>query len=206
MKYGETLQQRSIPLWESCNKVPYFRASKLNVLTGHATPDNIDYNDIKHLIKVRTTHGQGQPKAIPGSDNETKAFHAFEDELYHELRDQHQRIDLFVQSKAGEVGRRLGKYLESLRRSIVLIPILRSPFRQANCTLGASELPCRPPNNTHQAFGEIFQAGGGCFKVGLRCEILRTEGPRSFNLAEPEKKYSPSHVLLEHNVWLSRSC
>lgn len=87
MKYGDSLQQRSIPLWESYN---------------------VDYNDIKHLIKVRTTKGQGQAKAIPGSDNETKAFHPFEDELYHELRDQHQRIDLFVQSKAGEVGRRLG--------------------------------------------------------------------------------------------------
>lgn len=86
MKYGETLQQRSIPLWESYN---------------------VDYNDIKHLIKVHTTQGQGQAKSIPGSDNETKAFLAFEDELYRELRDQHQRIDLFVQSKAGEVGRRL---------------------------------------------------------------------------------------------------
>lgn len=78
------------------------------VLKGHATPDNIDYNDIKHLIKARTTQGQSQAKAIPGSDNETKAFHAFEDELYCELRDQHQRIDLFVQSKAGEIARRLG--------------------------------------------------------------------------------------------------
>ncbi|KAF6224134.1 hypothetical protein HO133_010708 [Letharia lupina] len=86
MKYGETFQQRSIPLWENYN---------------------VDYNDIKHLIKVRTTQGQGQAKAIPGSDSETKAFHAFEDELYRELRDQHQRIDLFVQSKAGEVGRKL---------------------------------------------------------------------------------------------------
>ena len=85
------------------------------LLNGHATPDNIDYNDIKHLIKVRTTRGQGQAKPIPGTDNETKSFHAFEDELYRELRDQHQRIDLFVQSKAGEVGRRLGVYLESPR-------------------------------------------------------------------------------------------
>ena len=83
------------------------------MLIGHATPDNVDYNDIKHLIKVRTSQGQGQARAIPGSDNETKAFHAFEDEMYRELCDQHQRIDLFVKSKSGEVGRRLGTYHES---------------------------------------------------------------------------------------------
>ena len=84
------------------------------VLNGHATSDNVDYNDIKHLIKVRTTQAQGQAKAIPGSDNESRAFHAFEDELYRELRDQHQRIDLFVQSKSGEIIRRLGTSLVCL--------------------------------------------------------------------------------------------
>ncbi|CAD6589745.1 MAG: hypothetical protein ASARMPRED_004190 [Alectoria sarmentosa] len=107
MKYGESLQQRSIPLWASCEENSLLRRPRFEVLSSHATPDNVDYNDIKHLIKVRTTHGQGHAKAIPGCDNETKASHAFQDELYHELRDQHQRIDLFVQSKAGEVGRRL---------------------------------------------------------------------------------------------------
>lgn len=128
MKYGDSLQQRSIPLWESCKKNPRLRTPKYKVLSGHATPDNVDYNDIKHLIKVRTTKGQGQAKAIPGSDNETKAFHPFEDELYHELRDQHQRIDLFVQSKAGEVGRRLGLYLESPRGDALLILLLHRSF------------------------------------------------------------------------------
>ena len=108
MKYGETLQQRSIPLWESCELNALDRWFQLDLLTGHATPDNVDYNDIKHLIKVRTTHGQGQARTIPGSNNEAKAFQAFEDELYNELKEQHQRIDLFVQSKAGEIARRLG--------------------------------------------------------------------------------------------------
>lgn len=121
MKYGETFQQRSIPLWENCEKNPLLCRPKSEVLNGHATPDNVDYNDIKHLIKVRTTQGQGQAKAIPGSDSETKAFHAFEDELYRELRDQHQRIDLFVQSKAGEVGRKLGTYLEPSHGDVLLI-------------------------------------------------------------------------------------
>lgn len=70
--------------------------------------DNIDYNDIKRLIKVHTTKGQAEAIAIPGKDNEAKALQKFEDELYVELREQHQRIDLFVQSKSGEITRRLG--------------------------------------------------------------------------------------------------
>ena len=76
-------------------------------LICHTTPDNIDYNDIKQLIKVRTSYGQGQAKSIPGSNSETKASEAFAKELYMELRGQHQRIDDFVQSKAGEIARRL---------------------------------------------------------------------------------------------------
>lgn len=86
MKYGDTLPQRSIPLWENYN---------------------VDYNDIKYLIKAHTTRGQAQAVTIPGKDNETKALQKFEDKLYAELWEQHQRIDLFVQSKAGEITRRL---------------------------------------------------------------------------------------------------
>ena len=115
MKYGDTLLHRSIPLWETCKSSPLLLDSQWRHLSGHATPDNVDYNDIKRLIKVRTTHGQGQPKAIPGSDNEAKQLQAFESELYKELREQHQRIDLFVQSKAGEITRRLGKSNHSMQ-------------------------------------------------------------------------------------------
>ncbi|KAL9035412.1 MAG: hypothetical protein Q9180_004876 [Flavoplaca navasiana] len=86
MKYGETLHQRSIPEW-----VNY----------------NVDYNDLKRLIKTRTTRGQGEALSIPGHGNQAKALKAFENEFYRELHDQHQRVDLFVQSKSGEISRRL---------------------------------------------------------------------------------------------------
>lgn len=108
MKYGDTLKQRSIPLWENCEWKPLLYSSQWHTLIGHATPDNVDYNDIKRLIKVRTTYGQGQAKAIPGSNTQAKQLQEFECELYGELWEQHQRIDLFVQSKAGEIARRLG--------------------------------------------------------------------------------------------------
>ncbi|KAI9873773.1 MAG: hypothetical protein M1830_010614, partial [Pleopsidium flavum] len=86
MKYGATLQQRSIPEWGAYN---------------------LDYNEIKNLIKVRTTRDQAQAISIPGQENEGNGLQEFENELYAELREQHQRIDLFVQSKSGEIKRKL---------------------------------------------------------------------------------------------------
>ncbi|KAL8909763.1 MAG: hypothetical protein Q9207_000073 [Kuettlingeria erythrocarpa] len=86
MKYGQTFQQLSIPGWEHYN---------------------VDYNDLKSLIRRRTTRGQGEALTIPGHANEAKALQAFEDEFFFQLVDQHQRVDLFVQSKAGEINRRL---------------------------------------------------------------------------------------------------
>ncbi|KAL9002076.1 MAG: hypothetical protein Q9188_004968, partial [Gyalolechia gomerana] len=68
---------------------------------------NVDYNDLKRLIKIRTTRGQGEALTIPGHQNEARSLQAFENEFFAELVDQHQRVDLFVQSKAGEINRRL---------------------------------------------------------------------------------------------------
>lgn len=109
MKYGDTLQQRSIPQWETRKAIP-FLCLKISDFVD-ATLDNVDYNDIKHLIKIRTTNRQvqGQAQTIPGSDNEAKALSRFEEELYAELKEQHQRVTLFVQCKAGEIDRRLSE-------------------------------------------------------------------------------------------------
>jgi hypothetical protein len=81
------------------------------LIVDEASLDNIDYNEIKHLIKVRTTKDQAQSITVPGHENEARALQDFEDELYNELRQQHQRIDLFVQSKSGEIARRLSVFL-----------------------------------------------------------------------------------------------
>lgn len=44
---------------------------------------------------------------MPGCDDDKPQ--AFENDLYHILEEQHQRIDLFVKSKAREIQHRLGK-------------------------------------------------------------------------------------------------
>ncbi|KAM0715468.1 hypothetical protein Q7P37_008966 [Cladosporium fusiforme] len=92
MKYGQTLRQRSIPAWSAYN---------------------IDYDDIKHFIKERTTPGKGKTVAVPGrSDDKAESF---EQDLYHILEEQHQRIDLFVKSKAREIQHRLDDAKKRLR-------------------------------------------------------------------------------------------
>ncbi|KAK4549662.1 hypothetical protein LTR36_004963 [Oleoguttula mirabilis] len=96
MKYGETLRQRSIPAWSH---------------------HNIDYDDIKHLIKEQTTAGQGKTISIPGRSDEK--LQLFENSLFAILADQHNRIDLFVRSKAGEIRRRLDHSRKQLKQNSV---------------------------------------------------------------------------------------
>lgn len=68
-------------------------------------PDNIDYNSLKHHIKVHTTRDQATAIAIPGRQD--TALGRFENDLYAELCRQHDRVNLFVTSKADEIARRL---------------------------------------------------------------------------------------------------
>jgi hypothetical protein len=70
--------------------------------------DNVDYDDLKHLIKEHTTPGNGKAVAIPGQHDED-AQH-FDDELFALLLEQHDRINLFIKSKSGEIERRLGQW------------------------------------------------------------------------------------------------
>ncbi|KAF2864133.1 hypothetical protein K470DRAFT_209144 [Piedraia hortae CBS 480.64] len=81
MKYGDTLRQRSIPAWSH---------------------HNIDYDDIKHMIKQQTADNRS--RVIPGCTDVAGA--EFEEQLFDVLVAQHERIYLFVKSKAGEIRRR----------------------------------------------------------------------------------------------------
>ncbi|KAH8902373.1 SPX-domain-containing protein [Coniochaeta sp. PMI_546] len=84
MKYGQNFEKESVPEWSL---------------------HNIDYNSLKHHIKVHTTRDQASAIAIPGHSD--TALSKFEDELFLELCRQHDRVDLFVSSKANELSRRL---------------------------------------------------------------------------------------------------
>ncbi|KAA8574470.1 hypothetical protein EYC84_005930 [Monilinia fructicola] len=90
MKYGQKFQLDSVPEW---------------------APYNLDYDELKDLIKKNTTRDSGKSIAIPGHVDTTLL--AFENEFFTELSNQHDRVELFVKSKSEEIGRRL-QYLSSL--------------------------------------------------------------------------------------------
>ncbi|KAI1821380.1 hypothetical protein F4861DRAFT_519094 [Xylaria intraflava] len=86
MKFGEQLNEISVPRW---------------------SVHNVDYDSLKHQIKAHTTKDQATSAAIPIPGHQDHALQRFEDDFFLELCSQHNRICLFVTSKADEVSRRL---------------------------------------------------------------------------------------------------
>ncbi|KAH6639354.1 hypothetical protein C7974DRAFT_431941 [Boeremia exigua] len=108
MKYGDTLRQRSIPEW------------------GHF---NIDYDYLKDLIKHQTTSGTNKAVSIPGQGTGSTEK-AFGETFLRVLQTQHDRINLFVRSKSGEIERRLDHISKSLEQlSFKRSPEVRLPAR-----------------------------------------------------------------------------
>lgn len=110
MKFGDSFHRRSIPEWST---------------------HNVDYNDLKDLIKRRTTKNNGEAQPIPGTQNEASALQRFEDELYTQLKDQHARVDLFVRSKLGEYSRKL----THLQRQITTLERQSFPLGQTKISV-----------------------------------------------------------------------
>ncbi|KAI1765137.1 hypothetical protein GGR53DRAFT_282337 [Hypoxylon sp. FL1150] len=96
MKYGEHFEKESVPGWSLYN---------------------IDYNSLKHQIKTHTSKDQATAIAIPGQQDH--ALKKFEDAFYSELCNQHNRVGLFVTSKADEIARRLRHVSDSVQQLIV---------------------------------------------------------------------------------------
>ncbi|EXK23758.1 hypothetical protein FOMG_19481 [Fusarium oxysporum f. sp. melonis 26406] len=94
MKFGEQLERESVPEWNL---------------------HDLDYNSLKHEIKMHTTRDQAMAMAIPGRKDE--ALSRFEDGFYMELGHQHERLHLFVLSKADEISRRLEYLAKNIDRS-----------------------------------------------------------------------------------------
>ncbi|KAI1332807.1 hypothetical protein F5Y16DRAFT_356567 [Xylariaceae sp. FL0255] len=97
MKYGERLEEASVPGWSL---------------------HNVDYNSLKHQIRVHTTKDQATTAiTIPGQQD--YGLRKFEDAFYVELCNQHNRVNLFVNSKTDEIARRL-RYLSELVQQLLL--------------------------------------------------------------------------------------
>ncbi|KAG6295694.1 hypothetical protein E4U46_003972 [Claviceps purpurea] len=95
MKYGQQFERESVPEWSF---------------------HNLDYNSLKHEIKVHTTRDQATAIAIPG--HRDTSLQKFEDGLYSELCRQHDRVGMFINSKADEISRRLEHLASQTQRWI----------------------------------------------------------------------------------------
>ena len=97
MKFGETFRHVSAPQWSHYN---------------------IDYDELKQLIKARTAPTGTTPVTVPGQHGPSDDKWAkLENELLPILQEQHERVNLFTKSKAGELQRRVG-HLEKRSRSL----------------------------------------------------------------------------------------
>lgn len=97
MKYGQQLESESVPEWSL---------------------HNIDYNALKQFIKANTTRDQATAITIPG--HQDTSLYRFENEFYDELCRQHDRVGLFVATKASEINRRL-QYLSDQINRLLLV-------------------------------------------------------------------------------------
>ena len=66
---------------------------------------NVNYNQLKHLIKVRTSTGSAIPVSIPSAS--VSRWHDLENELYSVIEQEYENVALFLRSKQGEIERRL---------------------------------------------------------------------------------------------------
>ncbi|EXJ82069.1 hypothetical protein A1O1_08138 [Capronia coronata CBS 617.96] len=98
MKFGQTLVQRSVPKW---------------------APYNVNYNELKNLIKERTSAGVAVPVDIPAQGK--SRWEELDNLLFNYLSAEYDNVTLFLRSKQGEIERRLAhveKQIGIARRAV----------------------------------------------------------------------------------------
>lgn len=108
MKYSETIPSQPVPQWALYN---------------------VDYDELKTLIKSHTVRNHNQTNAIIIPGQKDSSLSQFEDLLYNELSCQHERVEIFVRSKADELDRRL-KHLQN--QVSILLSKLHRPGKKGN--------------------------------------------------------------------------
>lgn len=111
MKFGETLYQRSVPKWAAYN---------------------FKYNEIKHLIKNRTSAGAAVPLAIPTQGK--SRWEELDNQLFKRLEAEYDNVTLFLRSKQGEIERRLAhleKQVHVMQRAVEEDTLDKKPILRA---------------------------------------------------------------------------
>ena len=86
MKFGQYLEQYSVPQW---------------------APYNLDYDNSKRIIREATQPGLVHAINIPGQDTNDELTKEGEQKLYITLSEELERVELFFKTKYGEIQRRL---------------------------------------------------------------------------------------------------
>lgn len=113
MKFGDTLYQRSVPKWAAYN---------------------VKYNEIKHLIKTRTSagaDGAAVPLDIPSQRK--GRWEELDHVLFNRLQAEYDNVTLFLRSKQGEIERRLAHLEKQIKiaQRAVHDNVLDKPIMQA---------------------------------------------------------------------------
>ena len=178
--------------------------------------DNLDYDELKQLIKERTSNIQTNPVSIPGQAPSDKRWTNLDKELFPILWDQHERVSLFAKSKYGEIERRLDHVEMQLRqfaRGVSLVKHDPKPVRQTRRYIKIArdaedigdliQSLSRYVNTQRLAFRKILKkyrkwTGSGHLELRLTNEIFNQ--PTSFlqpNFEPPLKRLADVKARLE---------
>lgn len=150
--------------------------------------DNIDYNELKHLIREHTTKSQATAISIPGQPDQ--ALKRFESFFCDQLRDQHERVDLFVKSKADEFRRRLLDYEKKVNKLIGNGEDLQETMRgRKGDRLARLET---------RAMRYVLHQSLTCFQLQEASRILESQADN--NLADAAKTSATSTASSKPNV------
>ena len=105
MESRTTFRAKSALQWAPCETKTSGTTLYAQFTNSGFVLDDVNYDELKNLIKVHTTKDEGQAIAIP--EQSDIALEEFEDFFFNELSNQHDCVDLFVKSKADEISRRL---------------------------------------------------------------------------------------------------
>ncbi|KAM3072326.1 hypothetical protein ACMFMG_009136 [Clarireedia jacksonii] len=159
MKYGQHFQAESVPQWAAFN---------------------LDYDELKHLIKKNTTRNHGQSIAIPGHTD--TALIEFESSFYTELSNQHDRVGLFVKSKSDEISRRL-RYLQTI------VPKLLE-----RCSNGDARITPKRLNKFSKYDAQIQSCGD---ELLLLERFIEAQRVAFYKLLKKYMKWTGSRALME---------
>ena len=159
---------------------------------GLICTDNVDYDDIKQLIKDRTTSTSTNAIAIPGQSRSESENFLWEQELYDQLCSQHERVELFYKATVQNIKGRLGECTQDLG-------LLES--RSTNDGTTGKKTPAKQKEKFSQLEGDVLKVGEAIQNFSRYVEAQKLAFQK---LLKKNRKWSQSTALdarMSHDVF-----